>query len=151
MDLFLFIMDKESVAGRPLWAWLEYQSEEINRPQPVYEDTNDDKDAHTESTYILPPGLTYQQALQPCYGIPTVYYFSDYHQLPPVAIKGIHNSTAAKNIDFYDYIVLFAFQIFIQRQPDSGTDLLIVIMDEVITQDYQELLKIESKQQLQSY
>ena len=74
--------------------------------------------------------------------MPTVYSFGDCHQLRPVSVKGIHNSTAPKQIDSSEYMGRLTFQNFIQRQPDIGTDSLIVIVYEVIRQDYQEFRDI---------
>ena len=53
-------------------------------------------------------------------------------------MKGIHNSTATKQIDSKDYLGHLAFEIFLRRQPDRETDALIVIMDEVIRKNDQE-------------
>ena len=57
-------------------------------------------------------------------------------------MKGIHNNNANKQIESSYYMGRLDFRNFIQRQPDSGTDSLIVILYEVIRQDDQEFQDI---------
>ena len=125
-------MEDDSITGRPFLVWFEHQAKEMRLPRPVDEDTNYDEDVHTDNTYIISLGLSDEQASWPWGGIPTVYLFGDYNQPQPIYMKGIHNSTASKQIDSSGYLGRLPFQSFIHRHPGSGTDSLIVITDEVI-------------------
>eukprot|EP00957_Ditylum_brightwellii_P150290 11445538-Ditylum_brightwellii.AAC.1 len=68
--MFLLIIDEDSMASRPIWAWFEHRSQ-VNRPWG---------------------------------GIPCVFSFGDYFQLPPVGMKGIHSAKQSNSEDSSDFV-----------------------------------------------
>ena len=61
-DIYMLIMDDDSITRRPFWAWFEHEAKEMRLPRPVDEDTNYDEDVHRDSTYIISSGLSDEKA-----------------------------------------------------------------------------------------
>ena len=78
-QMFLLIVDEDSMAGRPIWAWFEHRSKEDRRFLQQSENTS-------LSLYV-----SREQSIRPWEGIPYVFSCGDCFQLPPVSMKGIHN------------------------------------------------------------
>ena len=128
--MFLLIMDEDSMAGRPIWAWLEHRSQEGRRFLQQSENTS-------PSLYV-----SREQSIRPWGGIPCVFSFGDCFQLPPVGMKGIHSMKQADREDSSDFVGKLSFHNFLRRDPDSGTISLVVLMDEVLRQQDNEFLNV---------
>eukprot|EP00957_Ditylum_brightwellii_P050570 3834775-Ditylum_brightwellii.AAC.1 len=68
--------------------------------------------------------------------------FGDCFQLHPVDMKGIHSMKQGNSEDSSDFIGKVSFHHFFQREPDSSTISLVVIMDQVLRQQDNEFLDV---------
>ena len=86
-QIFLFIMDEDSMAGRPFWAWFKHRLEQARGPTLIENDGNGESMSQVAVMYPIPDDL-YNRAWG---GVPIVCSFGDCHQLPPVGMKASSN------------------------------------------------------------
>ena len=67
-------------------------------------------------------------------GVPIVYYFGDFHQLPPVGMTTIIDMFTRPKINTSDFQGFFTFSNFLDSTGD-GTSSCSIVMDDVLRQD----------------
>ena len=76
--IFALLMDEDSMAGRPFWAWFKQRKEEFRK---VNIKIDDEYNVHTMNDKLTHPKLSTS-----IYGgIPEFYSMGDINQLPPVS------------------------------------------------------------------
>ena len=127
--MFLFIMDEDSMAGRPFWAWFRHRIEEGRTPPIIQDHRAENHDLPNVHTFPFPPSV-YERSWG---GIPLVYSFGDCHQLPPVGMKAISDLKSIPKIHTSDFQGLLSFKDFL-NSTESGTRSCTVVMNDVIRQ-----------------
>ena len=111
--IFTLLMDEDSMAGRPFWAWFKQRIEEFRK---VNIKIDDDYNVHTISHKLTHPKLSTK-----IYGGITAFYsMSDINQLPPVFMKSItDNSQITSN--YADSVGRYTFSDFMDPPNSSET------------------------------
>ena len=78
--IFTLLMDEDSMAGMPFWAWFKQRIEEFKK---VNIKIDDEYIVHTMNHKLTHPKLS----IRIYGGIPAFYWMVDINQLPPVFIK----------------------------------------------------------------
>jgi len=93
--IFVFIMDEDSMSGRPFWGWFKHRLEEA---RSSVDDNNRNMEHHSD---IL--NFNYEIFQRSWGGIPVIYSFGDCHQLPPVTMKPISDMSTRPRINTSDF------------------------------------------------
>ena len=118
---FAFFMDEDSMMGRPFWGWCKFRIEEFH--------TMCNKISNIVTSHDM--AAVHQRSWG---GIPLLYSFGDVQQLPPMAMKGMHDITASKSATSGDASGKIAIHEFMYPTDISNTNSLVVVMDKVMRQ-----------------
>ena len=72
----------------------------------------------------------------PICGVEIICRFVDFHQFPPMALKGIHGVSSTTYTDSSEFYCRIYFQSFINVSPDDDKYHLVVIIDKVVRHTY---------------
>ena len=121
----LFLMDEDSMVGRPFWAWFKRRVEEARSSSNENEITLDE----LNNDYLFNPDV-YERTWG---GTHIVYSCCDWYSLPPVGMPYISDLNSRPAIHISDMQGLFSFKWFLNCTED-GTRSCVSVMDEVIRQ-----------------
>ena len=134
--IFTLLMDEDSMAGRPFWAWFKQRIEEFRK---VNIKIDDEYNVHTMNHKLTHPKLSTR-----IYGgIPAFYSMGDINQLPPVFMKSIADDSQISSNNA-DGIGKYAFSDFMNPPDSSETINYTFHMTDVIRQNDEEFKNILS-------
>ena len=92
-------MDEDSISGRPFWCWFKHiLEEEICGGDVLILDLNSANEHHINMLHYHIDIFKRTWG-----GIPIVYYFGDWHQLPTVGMKATSDMVSRPKLNTSDF------------------------------------------------
>eukprot|EP00957_Ditylum_brightwellii_P051415 3898329-Ditylum_brightwellii.AAC.1 len=129
-------MDEDSMVGRGIWAWLEHRACEARKYIPPHLTIREQNNVTNFQC------LRKEQLDCPWGGMPCVYSFGGCFQLHLGSMKSIYSSKPAANVHTSGFVWTRSSNCVVNRHFSTGTESLVVVMDEVVRQQDPEFLDV---------